>query len=238
MRPFAPRDSDQTLEEGTNGFLVFPGQPGALGTIPEVTGDGCRVVGEELSEPYHLTIPLEHQPDGPPAQAPLELAPRVALQDVTAARRSPEPAIPFGPIEASGLPRRVEGGGSRRLVYLYGRVFADVGFHSSPHLLSRPETSFAVAHGVRPVGDVVGHLVRLRFRELDEQAVVSPFAVKEAHAQQIARSGRGCGLSEPVPDDLRPRPPEVTDRLPQERPRHVAAPWERREVEYVAVLSR
>src|SRR5215210_2410475 len=113
MRPFAPRDSDHTFEEGTNGFLVFPGQPGALGTVPEDTGDGCCVVDEELSEPYHLTIPLKHQPDGPPAQAPLELAPRVGLQNVTAARRSPEPVVPLVPRGASGLPNSVGGGSSR-----------------------------------------------------------------------------------------------------------------------------
>ena len=113
MRPFAPGDSDHTLEEGTNGFLVFPGQLGALGAVPEVTGDGCRVVGEELPEPYHLTIPLEHQTDGPPALTLFELTPRVALQDVTAARRSSEPAVPLVPRDASGLPKSVGGGSSR-----------------------------------------------------------------------------------------------------------------------------
>jgi hypothetical protein len=48
-----------------------------------------------------------------------------------------------------------------------------------PYLLTRPEARFTVAHGVRPVGDVVGHLVQATVREFDQQSVVPPFAVKE-----------------------------------------------------------
>ncbi len=46
--------------------------------------------------------------------------------------------------------------------------------------LSRPEARFTIAHGVRPVGGVIGRIVQAAIRELDQQTVAPPFAVKEA----------------------------------------------------------
>ena len=46
--------------------------------------------------------------------------------------------------------------------------------------LSRPEARFTVAHVVRPVDGVIGRMVQVTIRELDQQTVAPPFAVKEA----------------------------------------------------------
>ena len=83
------------------------------------------------------------------------------------------------------------------------------------HLLPRPKARFTVAHAVRPVGDVIGRIVQVTIRELDQQSVAPPSAIEKPQTSQIARPRRGGRLDKPVPDDLSPHPPEETYRLPE-----------------------
>src|SRR5918997_1593039 len=110
-------------------------------------------------------------------------------------------------------------------------------FATITYLLSEPETRFAVANVIRPVGEVECHLLPARVGELDQQVVAPPLAREKAQAHEVARAGRGRRVHEPVADDLDAHLPEVPHGLAQKGQRHVPASRQAHEVEHVAVLT-
>src|SRR5215212_2004143 len=103
--------------------------------------------------------------------------------------------------------------------------------------LSEPEARFAVAERHRPVDEVAGRLAQELVLAFDQQLVASSPAAEEAQTPEVGGPRRGGRLHEPVPYYVYAHPPEGTHRLAQQRPHDVLAPRERRQVEYVTVLT-